>query len=252
MTATLLFSLAESSGKSWTLGKPLVQPGVLSTHACAGERMRKNPVWRALGGPDLRGTWCPQESGSHEKGGASHVGYSCHQGWKETESRGSRASTCGLNSSADWPGPGAVPPAPLLSSAPLLLLPLLLPLPFLVLLSLLSTASNKGPTAHLLQSKSLTVSRCILTISLLWGRSYYYPHSADLGKTEAWRVYVTCSRFHSWKIQSQYLECCHLDTLYYLLIFAPVPSTRLSCLQNYFAFVTWRRLLKKRLIICIL
>lgn len=99
MTVTLLFSLAESSGKSWTLGKPLVQPGILSTLACAGERMRKNPVWRALGGPDLRGIRCPQESGSHEKGGAGHLGYSCHQGWKETESRGSRASSCGLNSS---------------------------------------------------------------------------------------------------------------------------------------------------------
>ena len=248
MTVTLLFSLAESLGKSWTLGKPLVQPGILSTLTCAGKRMIKNPVWRAVGGPDLRGIWCPQESGSHEKGGASHLGYSCHQGWKETESRGSGASSCGLNSSTDEPGPGTLPAAPLLLSVPLLLLPWLLPLPLLILLLLPSTASNKGPTTHLLQSKSLTVSRCILKISLLWGRSYYYHHSANLGKTEAWRVYVTCSRFHSWKIWSQHLECCHPDTLYYLLIFAPVPSTRLSCLQNYFGFVPWTRFWRRVLL----
>ena len=131
---------------------------------------------------------------------------------------------------------------------PLLLLPRLLPIPLLILLLLPSTASNKGPTTHLLQSKSLTVSRCILTISLLWGRSYYYPHSANLGKTEAWRVYVTCSRFNSWKIQSQHLECCHPDTLYYLIIFAPVPSTSLSCLQNYFGFVPWTRFWRRGLL----
>lgn len=90
----------------------------------------------------------------------------------------------------------------------------------------------------------------MLATFLLRGRSYYFPHFADLEKTEAQRVCVTCSRFHGWEVQSQHLECFHHNTCFYLLISVPVPSTGLDYVQNYSASVPKTRLLKKRFIIC--